>query len=602
MSIQTITIWIIVAGGLFFAVPLEARQTDPVRDTDIEPFAISGNIGFLSEGYAVSGIDQRRPSAMSQITANTHFSIFGFRSGINLLYSTEDDRFRQSMNRFNFHGSWRWLTVSAGTVSPNFSKYSLGGIRVDGGMIEIAPQGFSLSLSAGRTRRSVEMSDQPGFREPSFERWLFAGRVGLGNRGRNEFAITGVYAYDVIRSIEDPGDVMPAENLSITPQFSLLLFQNRVTLESNVTVSAFTRDRRSDRLDLSEEGIPEFVTAIFTPRRSSRVDFAGEAAAGIDLGSLRLNGGYERIQPGFRSLGLGRVRSDQQTYRFRPQLRIAGGRVNLAGQFSQSSNNLLDTRVSTTRRRQIGGNSTIRITGTVTFNLSYMRMTNENNPVDSEAAGAADLHQRQVSQNFMLSPIITFRSNGAAHSISLNSSYQVLDDKSEAVVNGERPASDFDNINLGLNYGITLRSGLNLSAAGNLMKSKTETTEATGNAVNISAGYAFFDRSLNVSLNAGWSRNGTEFSRVITEEERRANALMQASGQGELENNQDDPLADYEVRRWSRQYKLNLTASYRLPNGNPIRLIVRGVSSGMIEGEGREFNEFNTSLRYTHRF
>lgn len=33
--------------------------------------------------------------------------------------------------------------------------------------------------------------------------------------------------------------------------------------------------------------------------------------------------------------------------------------------------------------------------------------------------------------------------------------------------------------------------------------------ESTGNALNFSTGYAFFDLALNVSLNVGWSRNGT---------------------------------------------------------------------------------------------
>lgn len=581
---------------------LNAQPTSPIAGTDIRPVALSGSIGFLTEGYTISGIDARRPPGMGQINAATSFSIFGFRSGINLLYSTDDNQFRQSMNRFNFQGSWRWLTVSAGTVSPRFSKYSLGGVTVTGGLIEISPPGFSLSVTAGRTKRSVEFTEQPGFREPAYEQWLYAARLGFGRRGRNEFALTGVYAFDRIGSITEPGSVLPAENLNITPQFTVFLFKGNVVVESNLTVSAFTRDRQSDELDMDDVSVPSFLTNIFTPRSSTRVDFAGEVSGRIAFGPLRLDGGYERVQPGFQSLGLGQVRSDQESYRFRPQVRLLNGRANISGTFSQGRNNLLDTRISTMRRQQLGSNITMRLTQTTNLTLSYMRMTNVNKPVDETAPTAAELHQKQISQNFMLTPSFVFRSGMTSHSVSVTGSYQMLDDKSEMVVTGVRPAIDFTNLSTGLSYGISLPDGLSFNVSGNYLRNESDVTTATGHSFNAGSGYAFFDRLLTVNLTLGWSRNGTEFVRVIEDEDPLSPLQRRGTEYRPADNGNDFLAGEYIVRQWSQQYTVNFAASYRLPNGNPIRFTVRSLSSRPGDKGGREYDEVRASLRYDHRF
>jgi hypothetical protein len=100
---------------------------------------------------------------MGQIMLNTNFSLFGLRSGFNMIYSTDDNPLRQSLNKFYYQGSWRWLTVSAGDVAPRFTKYSLGGVTVRGGMVEMHPGILSVSATAGRTSRRIELRMNPVF-------------------------------------------------------------------------------------------------------------------------------------------------------------------------------------------------------------------------------------------------------------------------------------------------------------------------------------------------------------------------------------------------------------------------------------------------------
>lgn len=588
-----------------FQTKVFADEPTTIGETDIRPFAFSGNLSLISEAYAVNGIDARRPPGMGRVQFNSSFTLFGLQSGINLMYSSDDNRLRQSMNQFNFQGSWRWMTFAAGTVAPRFSKYSLGGVSVTGGLLEVNPAWFSLFLTGGRTKRAVEFSEEPGFREPAFERWLYAARMGFGKQGGTQFALSGIYAYDVTGSIADPADILPAKNVIITPEFNLALFQNKLTLESNISISAFTRDQNASGLNIEELEQVGFLNDLLSPNTSTFVDFATEVSGRLNVGPVRLNGSYERIQPGYRSLGLGNIRSDVETYRLRTQFRMFNGRANLSGMYSQGRNNLLNTRISAMNRQQIGSTLAVRFSQKFNVNMSYMRLENLNQAVDKTSPAAHDLHSEIISQNFMLTPMLILMRNAMSHTISLTGAYQILEDRSKTVLAGDRPASDFDNITLGANYGVTLPSSLSLNISGNLMHNNTESSSAIGNAVNVSGGYSFLDRKLTTSLNLGWSRNGIEFVRIVEDPDYIDPKTMgrhRYSAHSVAYDGNDFLDGEYVVEQWSQQFSINLSASYRFQNGNPLRLSLRGLVSRPDHEGGREYNEFHAVLRYQHRF
>lgn len=591
--------WLLLTGVLFLSSNLCAEEPpQTLGETDIRPFTASGRIALHSEAYTVSGIEARRPPGMGQVNMSMGFTVFGLQSGLNVLYSTNDNRLRQSMNRFNFHGTWRWLTVAAGTVGPSFTKYSLGGVSVTGGMIEMTPGWFSLTLTGGRSQRAVDHSEKKDFREPAFERWLYAARIGFGQQEKTQFAISGVYAHDVSGSLDDPGELRPAENINITPELNLSLFQGRFRMESNFTLSAFSRDQNSDKL-VDDDELPGFLSNVFTPRTSTRLDYATELSARLNLRVFRLDGAYERVQPGFQSLGLGQIRSDQEQIRMRTQVRLWQGKANVTANFSHATNNLLNTRLTTMNRQQLGTNVMFRLGKTTNLMLSYMRMSNEITPSGDADPHTQALRQKQLSQNFMLTPNMVIIAGSISHNISVMASYQILDDQSN--VYEDQPSPGFTNMTGGLTYGISLPSSLSFTATGNLMRNESDYNTALGQSVNVSTGYAFFDRQLSTSLSVGFSRNGTEFTRIIEEDPNDPIAAMRRIKQNG--GNGNDLLeGEYVVKQYSVQYNVNLTATYRLPNGNPLRFNLRGLTSQPSYEGGREYNELHAVLRYEHRF
>src|SRR5690625_3053490 len=96
---------------------------------------------------------------------------------------------------------------------------------------------------------------------------------------------------------------MAKEILTVTPDILINLFNQRVSLESQVTLSVLTRDLEGTPFSSSDVGVPEFLITIYQPRSSTHLNYAGTALARVQAGMVDLDMGYERIQPGFTSLG-----------------------------------------------------------------------------------------------------------------------------------------------------------------------------------------------------------------------------------------------------------------------------------------------------------
>jgi len=532
--------------------------------------SVSGSVGFAGGLYGASGIGARRPTARSELSADLSFEILGLESGLNLLYSTESSSLRQSMNRLGFSWSWDWGQVEAGTVSPNYSKYSLNGASLRGGAVELTPGPVDLAVSAGRSQRAVSLSSEQGFRQAAFERWLYAARLGVGEKERSHAHLVGTLARDVRSSLDQAGSARPAENFTLTPDLGVSLFDGRVRLQTEATLSAFTRDTRTQEVDLGVP-VPEFL---FTPRVGSRVDYAGTSRLQLDLDAFQFDASYERVQPGFRSLGLSRTRSDQEVIRLNPQVQVLGGRLSVGLDLKRVRNNLLGQRTVEQRQRQVGANVQARLSRSVTVNGSYMWMANEHEPT-SDAALGQTLQRRFVTQTATLSPSVTLRSGSVTHSLSLSGNYQRLDNQPGFQVGessgGQGQGGTSANLTTTASYSLSFPSGLSLSLSGNYLHNDGRgRTTTTAYGTSASAGYAFFGRRLRLNLTGGWSENRSSSARGSD--------------------------------RQTRQLRLNGTASYRLPFGDTLRLKGRLLSNQSVEGRGRAFQEGQLTLRYSHQF
>ena len=576
--------YIVFTGVLIFFLGMATSvmaQTDPIIEgSDIRPFTPSGSIGIKANGYTASGIDNRRAPASLQTNANLNFSLFGLSSGLSLLYSTDQTGLRQNMNNLSFNASWEWITVQAGSVSPSFSDYGLNGTTIRGGYITATPGNWLVEVSGGQARRKVEFQVDDGFRDPAYERWTAAAKLGYGGENNSHFYLSSHYSIDKVSDLNSGTntlEVTPEENLTLTPDAQLALFDGVFTVSSQVTVSAYTRDLNSAALPIGSAGIPSFVDNIFRPRTSSRINYAGQAGANLNLENFGLQVGYERIQPGFRSLGIGRMRDDQQEILIAPSARLLDNRLSLQGSLTLGRDNLLGTRLQTRKNTSVGTNAQYQFTDMIMLSANYNLMVNDfSSSAAADSLQQAGLGQMQVSHTFMLQPNFTVRQGDLMHNFGVSGSYFKMDNEFKGSANPSQNNFSSDTYSGSLNYSLTFPSGFSVNAMGNYLVYNSARTDNKTLGANAGASYSFFENKLSMNLNLGFNQNTNELDRS------------------------DQNLGNTVFK--TQQLMVNLSSNYRVYEKGSLSLSLRSRTNNALEGAGTKYTELEGTINFQHRF
>jgi hypothetical protein len=301
----------------------------------------------------------------------------------------------------------------------------------------------------------------------------------------------------------------------------------------------------------------------------SSFDLAGEASVRLNFDAFSMNAQFDRVQPGFYSMGLPYLRSDQQSFRIQPRLRLLSRRLNLGLTYGQSRNNLLGSAQSTLERTQMGSTVQARLGEALVVSGNYLVHVNEN----QASPGVVDarlLHQKHLSHSVGLTPVVTLQRPSGTHSVMLTGAYQTMVDRSLPVLDGDRAAFGFSSYMGTVSYNVTLNSGLTLTSMANAFQSARGPSDTRVVGVNVGSGYGFWDQKLRFDVIAGVSTTETN------------------TGRG------DPPL---QATQWTG----TTNGTLRLATGNSVRLSVRGFSNATGATPGA-FREGNVSLRYEHRF
>jgi hypothetical protein len=543
-------------------------------DTDLVPLRTGGSIGLTASTYAASGIENRRPANVLQTNANLGFSTFGLRSGFNLSYSTDDTGFRQNMNNLSYSVRWRWLSFQAGDVNTRLSDYSLNGTTIRGGYVRANPGNFLFELIGGKSKRAVRPSLESAFREPSFVQWAFGAKVGVAGNSGSYFNLSTFYAQDNAASLSgEIIEIKPQENLTLTPDFRVNLFNGRLTLESQFTASVFTRDLDGDPFSSDDLGIPGFITTIYQPRVSTHINYAGKALAGFRSDIFDMNIGYERIQPGFMSLGRGTVRNDLETITLSPSIRFFQNRLSIRSDVTLGRDNLLGTRLQTQSNTNVGTNIQMVFSEAFHLTTSYNLLLNDITMAQTAGIEQSLSGQSQVSHTVMVQPNLTIIRDDFIHNIALSGGYLSINSQ----FTGDPQASNsFSSVSYTgmLSYAITLPAGISLNSTGNYLTNSSNGGDIRNVGLNLGTSYALFNRKLTFGLNVGINRNKLE--REILNGPLITNRLQQLAG--------------------------GINTAYRLTDKDTFNLTLRSRNSRVLDGTGNDFTELEGSFRYQRTF
>lgn len=446
-------------------------------------FRYTGNFGTYGELYSTTAANKRRPSSTARTMFNVTFTFWKFQVPIELILSTEEVSYRQSFNRLGFNPQWKFIRLRFGDFSGRTSEYTVSGISIRGAGIEIEPRWMRLFFYYGTTQRAV---DDPRAQNYAFERKLIAGKIGFGSKQSIYLDINILKAVDDENSINIPLDsvnIDPMENVAASMEGQIALFKRKFRLNGEVAASVISLNTKASPGEV--DNIPSWVDKLYTIRLSSRLDYAMKGNMQINTQPVSLRFGYQRIGPGYMSLGLPYTSNDRIRYNGNVNVWIVPSKWSVRGAFDYSHDNLENTKVKTLKHNMINVNTMIRPINGFTLNFGYNKNTlkNETN-LDSLIYWENNIEKKRLLFNtfndrFQISGNYSYKLFQINQSTMLSFSLQKSQKKNEEE---SRNPFDANIITFGQNFLVssTFTVGLNGTFSSNKMDSLTIKTNTYG--------------------------------------------------------------------------------------------------------------------------
>ncbi|SDH46254.1 hypothetical protein SAMN04487996_13831 [Dyadobacter soli] len=488
------------------AVLSQTNKTDVVK--------LSGGLNAYAGFYKPGGIAARNQSAPFGLSGAVTLTLPG---GVSLPFSAvvgnQGSSFRQPFNQFGVSPTYKWATAHAGYRNVSFSPFTLAGHTFLGGGVELNPGMLRVGAVYGRFNKATSSTIADPNLIPSFKRTGYALKVGYG-KPNNYVDLVMLRAHDDTMSISSvqaspENRITPAENLVVGITSRLLLIKH-IAVEVDAAASSYTRDMFAT--EVQAEGKNPFVRIfgkMITPRLSTQVTQATQAAVGYQdkWGSVKFQ--YKRIDPNFQTMGAYYFQSDIESYTVGTTLNLLKGKARISGSYGRQFDNLANNKNAGTGRSI--GSLMASFNPDPVFGLDISL----SNYGLSQRAGIRPLIDTlRIAQNNLSATLNTRYSifnEDLSHIFTLTATHQQLSDLNNAT------AAQTENNNQNLNLGYFFQHNRNGLGA-NLMLSYTQTSlpqtlpgEANQKVKfygpTLGTNYAFLKKKLNTSLNFSYLIN-----------------------------------------------------------------------------------------------
>lgn len=249
------------------------------------PLKISGSISARATLFS-SQPSEARQSFTYQLTGSVNLSLYELLNiplSFNLNNYGANFSYPSLPNRLSLHPSYKWAKAHIGDVSMSFGPYTLNGHQFTGLGVELTPGKWQVSAMAGRLLKRVDADPNIPSLQVGYERW------GYGLKTRYEgstFALGGT----VFAARDRDGRIsFDIDALGIYPKGNIALgLEGSLSLIKDLKLSL-------------EYGLSRMQQDL----RSAEVSYYHALKADVSYSFLgnTLGVGYERIDPGYATLG-----------------------------------------------------------------------------------------------------------------------------------------------------------------------------------------------------------------------------------------------------------------------------------------------------------
>jgi hypothetical protein len=271
-----------------------------------EGLNITGNINLSNQTYWASGIAPRRDGMMTMVRAGLNFRFLGFSAPFSMVFSDQNANF--NLPSYTFLGispRYKWATLHAGDRNMNFSKYTMSGISFRGAGLELNPGKLQAAFFYGRLNRALANDlSAAGNLNDFYQRRGMGARIGYGDQNSAYYLnfFSARDRSDVFPDTELGERLRPTENMVLSVQARQRIGK-RLSLHGELAHSVYNQDQNAQPVADEDINFINRMLGLFRPNQSLISGQAYNIGLQYNLGQTGLQGSYERIDRGYRTLG-----------------------------------------------------------------------------------------------------------------------------------------------------------------------------------------------------------------------------------------------------------------------------------------------------------
>jgi hypothetical protein len=407
-----------------------------------KPFKIGGGLSANGIYYNGNGGYGRNPFSYF-INGNVSLNLCGL---VNLPFSFTlsdmggDYQYPVPPNRFSVHPSYKWVTAHVGNIAMTFSPYTLNGYLFTGAGVDLEPEGpIKGSVIYGRLQKAIEYDTANHTVPAAYERYGFGTKVQFQNE-KYRAGLIIFRAWDDPQSIRNQPDslgIYPKENTVVSFNVGAKIME-QMDLTVEYATSALTQDVRAEASEGS--GI---LGPVIDSKASTGFYNALKSQLQYTLENTILGIGYERIDPGYETLGAYFINNDLENITVNAAQPLFKGKVQVAVNVGYQRDNLDGNKSGSTSRAIASANVSYTPSEKIstTFNYSnfqtFMRIRPQFRVINQldNFQNMDTLDYTQVSQNVNASMIYTLQqTKELARTVTFDLSFQETADKQGGVV------------------------------------------------------------------------------------------------------------------------------------------------------------------------
>jgi hypothetical protein len=542
---------LLLATGVSRAQDLENLKT-------ADPVTVSGGLNMSNTLYYASNQSRKDPWSYA-LNANVNVNVLGV---LDLPFSasvmSQNKTFNQpSFARYGVSPKYKAITAHIGWRSMQFSTYTLSGVTFLGGGVEVQPDDFYVGGKAvyGRFSKSVPLGDtlSPSYEQPAYERWGYGAMLTLGTH-QHGVDIIVFKAKDVsgkYDSLMTAMGIAPQENavVGLSTRHSI---GEHVNLDVEYAFSMLTSDVNQPHKEFDTYTYANNLGSFFRPRTSSSYHNALRTSVGYQSDLLSLGLAYNRVDPGYQSLGTLYLTNDFEDIQTNGGVNLLSGKLGISGSFGLQHDNLSGLQAADNTRYIYSLNLTCAPIQQLNLSGAYANFTSNSQP--NQLIVDDSIKYAQVAENISVSAAYSFGEVDFKHALNATYSNQSAYTINSSFTQVEKSATQMNSAMLGyrLNYvpadwgnAVTLSLndlladgvkntsvGVNFSSSKSLFKkrikptlaysfiqSKSEQGGRQSNVVRLTVGYSYKKHSINLQGSGNFTKSHSNKSGVLRAQE-----------------------------------------------------------------------------------